>query len=785
MGNPGQSNKTIIAKTSQQDPSMKTIPKYSSVALALGAWTTAAAIAQPSAPAELDRNNVVWTTPSKNAAGSMPIGNGEVALNVWVEQDGDLLFYIARTDAWSECNRLLKLGRVRVSLSPNPFVQGQPFRQELKLRDGQIVIAAGDATLRVLVDADAPMIYVTGESKTPRSVTAKLEMWRTERHVLTGVELQSSWTMNNAPASIEVWESPDVVSDSTPDAVLWHHHNEYSVVPLTLKHQGLETLANLVRDPLLDRTFGAQMSGKGLVKEGTSGLKSAAPMTQFALTIATHSAQTKTVAEWQGQLAAIAGKADATIAVQRTAAWWNAFWGRSWIFVKDESSAAPSPVTSAYILQRWITACAGRGNYPIKFNGSLFTVDPKFVDGPHWQEFSPDWRAWGDCYWWQNTRLPYFPMIARGDFDELPPLFRLYRDVLPLCNARAQIYHNAKGAYFPETMTIFGTYGNGDYGWDRQGRQPNEVLCPYWQYSWQQGLELVALMLDCYEYTEDPKFLNDDLIPMAHAVLLYFDSRFKRSLDGKLVISPTQAVETYWLDVVNDTPSVAGLNDVTGRLLALPATAVPAAEREYWQKIKAATPPVPLRTDAGKTWVPPAEKFNPQRSNCENPELYAIWPFRLFGVGRPNPETGVETFHHRAEKASFGWQYDGQSAALVGLADEAKAILLGKIRNSHPNFRFPAMWGPNYDWLPDQDHGSNIMLTLQSMVLATAGDKILVLPAWPQEWDVSFKLHAPRKTTVDCVYRKGKIEKLEVAPQSRAQDVVLPPWLTPTPGAPK
>lgn len=322
------------------------------------------------------------------------------------------------------------------------------------------------------------------------------------------------------------------------------------------------------------------------------------------------------------------------------------------------------------------------------------------------------------------------------------------------------------------------------YGWDRQGRQPNEVLCPYWQYSWQQGLELVALMLDYYECTEDPKFLNEDLIPMAHAVLLYFDSRFKRSQDGKLVISPTQAVETYWLDVVNDTPTVAGLNDVTGRLLALPATAVPAAEREYWQKIKAATPPVPLRTESGKTWVPPAEKFNPQRSNCENPELYAIWPFRLFGVGRPNLEIGVETFHHRAEKASFGWQYDGQSAALVGLADEAKGILLGKIRNSHPNFRFPAMWGPNYDWLPDQDHGSNIMLTLQSMVLETAGDKILVLPAWPKEWDVSFKLHAPAKTIVDCVYRGGKIEKLEVAPKSRAQDVVLPPWLTPPPGAP-
>ena len=108
--------------------------------------------------AELDRYNVVWDSPSRDAAGSMPIGNGEVGLNVWVEPGGDLLFYISRTDTWSECNRLLKLGRVRLSLSPNPFVTGTPFRQALILRDGQIEITAGDATLRVFVDAEAHVV---------------------------------------------------------------------------------------------------------------------------------------------------------------------------------------------------------------------------------------------------------------------------------------------------------------------------------------------------------------------------------------------------------------------------------------------------------------------------------------------------------------------------------------------------------------------------------------------------------------------------------------------------
>jgi hypothetical protein len=211
---------------------------------------------------------------------------------------------------------------------------------------------------------------------------------------------------------------------------------------------------------------------------------------------------------------------------------------------------------------------------------------------------------------------------------------------------------------------------------------------------------------------------------------------------------------------------VAGLHDVLDRLLLVEA---PPAEREFWQRMKAATPALPLRDGR----VTMAEAFKPERSNVENPELFAIWPFRLYGVGRPDLELGRATFKHRTEKASIGWQYDGQCAGILGLTDDAQSILLGKIRNSHPNFRFPAMWGPNYDWLPDQDHGSNIMLPLQHMVLESTGEKIFLLPAWPADWNVKFKLHAPKNTTIEGVYRNGKLESLKVTPASRQKDVVL------------
>ena len=236
--------------------------------------------------AELDACNVIWDSPSQDAAGSMPIGNGEVGLNAWVEDNGDLVFYIARTDAWSECNRLLKLGRVRVRLTPSPWVGGAQFRQELKLRDGQMVITTGDMSLRVFVDADAPVIYVSGDSRTPRTVTATLESWRTEKRALTGQELASSWTMQEAPAEMVVSESADGLRNSPGQGVLVWHRNESSIVPLTLQHEGLESLAGVVHDPLLHRTFGARLSGRDFDPAGTNAIQSERPVTRFALAAA-------------------------------------------------------------------------------------------------------------------------------------------------------------------------------------------------------------------------------------------------------------------------------------------------------------------------------------------------------------------------------------------------------------------------------------------------------------------------------------------------------------------
>src|SRR5580692_11198916 len=94
-------------------------------------------------------NDVVWNSPGKNENDSMPIGNGDLAANVWTEQNGDIVLLVSKADAWTELNKPVKLGRVRLRLIPNPFAAGADFIQTLRLEDATVVVRSGSNEMKV------------------------------------------------------------------------------------------------------------------------------------------------------------------------------------------------------------------------------------------------------------------------------------------------------------------------------------------------------------------------------------------------------------------------------------------------------------------------------------------------------------------------------------------------------------------------------------------------------------------------------------------------------------
>jgi alpha-L-fucosidase 2 len=194
-------------------------------------------------------------------------------------------------------------------------------------------------------------------------------------------------------------------------------------------------------------------------------------------------------------------------------------------------------------------------------------------------------------------------------------------------------------------------------------------------------------------------------------------------------------------------------------------------QKDLARRLAAKLPPIPTREVDGVRMLAPAERFADKR-NVENPELYAVWPFTLYGTGKPGLELAVAALNHRQDKGHFGWRQDDLFMALLGLTDQARAGLAERARQWDKNRRFPAFWGPNYDWTPDQDHGGVLTKTLQTMLLQCDGREIRLTPAWPEDWDADFRLHAPFRTVIEGRIRGGKVVALDVSPRSRQKDIV-------------
>jgi alpha-L-fucosidase 2 len=311
------------------------------------------------------------------------------------------------------------------------------------------------------------------------------------------------------------------------------------------------------------------------------------------------------------------------------------------------------------------------------------------------------------------------------------------------------------------------------YGIEPFEQRTDKLQASGWhKWEWVSGLELVSLLLDRHEYTGDGVFLRDTALPAAREVLGFFDQHYRTGEDGKLHMHPAQALETWW-DCVNPMPELAGLHAATARLLALPEALTTGDERAFWKQLQAKLPALPTtRTPDGKTMLAPAREFTMKR-NSENPELYAVFPFRQIAVGRPNLEWGIEALNHRTDKGAFGWRQDDLFMAYLGLADQARDYTVRRARLKNAASRFPVFWGPNYDWVPDQDHGSVLLATVQALLLQTDGRRIYLLPAWPRDWNCDFKLHAPYQTVIEGKVVEGKLVDVKVTPPSRAQDVVV------------
>ena len=717
--------------------------------------------------------SLVWTAPSHNSAGSMPCGGGDIGLNIWVE-NGDLIFYLSRSGTFDENNTLLKQGRFRIHLSPNPLLQPTNFKQELVLNDGYVQVSAGGTTIQVWVDVFHPVVHVEIQSKQLLSSEISYENWRyTDRILKKGESQQNSYKWA-PPKGLPV--TRDSVSASGNEVTFFHRNPSGTVFDATVTQQGMESVKSQLLNPIANLTSGGRAWGDNLIFKNTkNGMYAGTdykawvfvnkkPFTKQTFSIALYTGQTPDISTWEAGLektiSSISPKTDRI----KTTTWWNAFWQRSFIHASGEAAE----ITRNYTLFRYMLGCNAYGTSPTRFNGGLFTFDPSLVDSS--QVYTPDYRKWGGgTFTAQNQRLVYWPMLKSGDFDMMPSQFDFYNRLLKNAELRTQVYWGHQGACFSEQLENFGLPNPSEYGWKRPGYFDKGVEYNAWlEYEWDTVLEFCQMILETKDYN------NSDIsryIPLIESSVRFFDEHYRylaehrgrKALDanGKLILFPASGCETYKM-ANNPASTIAALRTVLKTM-------------GNKDSLLARIPEIPMRKLNGYTLISPAKTWD-RVNNSEAPQLYPVFPWRIYGVGKDSIEIARNTYLYDPDVQKFrshiGWKQDNIFAACLGMTNEAKRLAMLKLSNGP--FRFPAFWGPGYDWAPDHNWGGSGMIGLQEMLLQSSNDgKIFLFPAWPREWNIHFKLHAPKNTTVEAEVKDGKVIKLIVLPESRKKDIVI------------
>lgn len=344
------------------------------------------------------------------------------------------------------------------------------------------------------------------------------------------------------------------------------------------------------------------------------------------------------------------------------------------------------------------------------------------------------------------------------------------------------------GASFAEQVENFGLPCGDAYErhWGHRGVAPrpgadhgelrNDYCCDLYD----TVLEFCLLALDLERYTAQD---ITRYLPLIDSCITFFDEHYRLlnstrtgtelNGDGKLVLFPGSACETY-KDTVDSVTTTTALRVVLTRLGELPEGYATPAQRQRWTRILHTVPTTPLRTIHGHRTLAPARSWS-RIQNEELPQLYPVWPWRVYGVGRPDLQLAIDTFRYGADHpdqhGTAGWKQDPIFAACLGLTTEAATMVEAKLSDS-PR-RYPAFWGPNFDWTPDLNHLGSAAIALQEMLLAADGRHLHLLPAWPPTWDVDFKVHAPYETVVEGSVIGGHLTNLRVKPHSRLGDVIV------------
>lgn len=748
-----------------------------------------------------------YTQPVKTSEEGMPVGNGRMGSLVWTSPQAfhlqinrvDIFGNEASSDNFFERNTDYCGGAGFVDINflhaEKSVFAGTNFSQRLSCYDGLVTIESEGIKIETLAwnEQDVMAVRLSGENPDVYQVLAHLRMLR-----------------------------PPVVKtgDHTATSALKIENNQ-SILTQKFTEDGYYCGSAVV--------LAVEGRSAGIAPENKTDLRTILasgnqPVTIFIASAASFNPDEDLVASAQKQLEA-ARKMGFDGLLQSNRTWWKNFWEKSFVHLHSADGSADF-VEQNYTYFLYVMTSSSQGKLPPKFNGMIWSTDG-------------DSRKWGNLYWGANQSCLYNGLFPANRPELMAPFFNMYSGMYVSCQKAATQQWGSKGIYIPETVSFSGLpelpeaiatemrlLNLAQKPWVERSEKfmdYAQTKMPFmsrwnwkkdigwkdgiWQFTdkgggvfghvthiFSRGAKIAYQYWMQYEYTLDRKWLEERAYPMVKGVAEFYRNfpNLKKEADGKYHIRHVNDNESIWdgHNTIEEMSSMYGILPVAIRASEILNT--DADLRESWKELLANLSPMPVSVVNGrKIWVRSLEPVMQGEANrVPDPNTMPVWFFDLCNL-ESSPEM----------RAIANATYDQYFRE--GIGEKSRIYVLSKLpvtgsvlgRKESTRWLIPNQVNtvetavmPNRMTLREGYQTTGVQrlgrvtdaLHLALMQSAPAGPGqepvIRLFPAWPDEWEGSFRLLARGGFLVTSSYKKGQTEFAEIVSQTGGNCLIRNPW---------
>lgn len=397
---------------------------------------------------------------------------------------------------------------------------------------------------------------------------------------------------------------------------------------------------------------------------------------------------------------------------------WHAFWQKSFLRLTSPDGDADYLENLWYFNLYQLASCS-RGLYVPAANGGLWLADS-------------DARAGGAGLRHSATQALYWPTFASNHLELTHTYFETYFRMFPVVLRETMERFFLSGARFPEVV-------------NRHGEDITDPEDPMTRLILSSGLECAMLYWWCWEYARDRDFLRERAYPMLRACVEFYLHCAKPEPDGTFALFPSNAYENR-TGVKNAPNDLAALRFGLKALLeASEELSVDEEERPRWQEFLNHLPAYPILPDKD-IWSEGCG--GTERIGDRLPELAPVFPSGEVGIGSPDYDRAVRTFHEndRGHNRSGG-SLDLIHAARLGLREEMSGLLSQFIERFqlYPQgfcHRAAKAYNDRSDRIPYLEPLGVLSTALNEVCVQGRDGVIRVFAALPPGWDGTFMLRA-------------------------------------------